>query len=113
MLATLDWNFLDGSGDYVGPDSLDHAVADADRSAKFLVDPFKPRRDVDSVSHDGVAQALCDAEGFSTFRVDDQLADGHLLDREITGLFALKNPARIELTSNRLLKKSVAKRFVS
>src|SRR6516162_3321324 len=26
-------------------------------------------------------------------------ADGHLLDREITGLFALKNPARIELTS--------------
>ena len=53
------------------------------------------------------------AEGFSTFRVDDQLADGHLLDREITGLFVLKNPARIELTSNRLLKKSVAKRFVS
>src|SRR6516165_8289003 len=58
VLATLDLNLLDGSGDDVGPDSLDHAVADADRSAKLLVDAFKPRRDVDPVAHDGVAQAL-------------------------------------------------------
>src|SRR6516225_9684889 len=47
VLATLDLNLLDGSGYDVGPDSLDHAVADTDRSAKFLVDPFEPCRDVD------------------------------------------------------------------
>jgi hypothetical protein len=55
-LAALDLNPLQRSRQELGPRLVIDAVADADRSAKLLVDAFEPRGDIHAISQRGVAQ---------------------------------------------------------